>query len=806
MPPHLMDMPKAIIPVLILAVLLTTLAHGVMIYIDKFYNLTQWGIDGEGGAAVAVPNAQELWARQLVFYINNTGVDEFEYMNTWTWMIQNSTWWVIAKPRAQYSPFIDVLFTLRAGEEPVVEKWIPAGEGVFEPGGHLKPINVQTFNATPGGGKVYLVWMTTWATPEIRVYDVSPGNLRRLWWRFVDICDWPKYVWVNAFPNGTLKITFVNATPFLGFNFSEPICGNKAVNVTYTIQLGGDLWVWVSPDYPTTIIAGATDPWYFKGYLEHNLQHYSALQYVMSWFYPDHSGVLSFFPCGNYPLSFYQCVRYSPPKALELGVYVGNDTLMVPPLVYPFYAGVGAEGRVVNFTYYAGATTVNRTECFYPSSSNPYICPFGRPAKPLWDLRGKTAEICDVDAGQCQAVPAGTLFWPPPGYTANASKTPLGYVAVGHVYIHKPFYYIRVEMPNGTAVFKTPWGAVFNYTPPDVYEEDTAYVNATPIALKVWGNATVRPNYTVLYRVRVETPLGEVVAWAPSGSLWRYQGADVTFDNGTWVVVYPVEVVVDKPTALAANYTVYYNVTVVTPLGTRWEWLERGSRFEYSADMVLNNKTRIVVHPIQIAVDKPMTLVANYTVYYLVEVEAPNGTLRLWAERGSRFEYGPEPWDFGNGTRLAGVRPCSLVVEAPSSCALSYEKRQYYVRVEMLNGAYVGWADEGSTWGSEVAVDNVFYKPIPVVVRGPGDYAVRYVAVFQGVARDVLGVPNPLAEISLCNATARPGLDGRFNVSAEADGLCRAEVKASPVSPYTAAAVAIPSATALALRRRRPRK
>jgi hypothetical protein len=91
-----------------------------------------------------------------------------------------------------------------------------------------------------------------------------------------------------------------------------------------------------------------------------------------------------------------------------------------------------------------------------------------------------------------------------------------------------------------------------------------------------------------------------------------------------------------------------------------------------------------------------------------------------------------------------------------------------------------------------------------VVVTGPGVYRPFFYAVYRTVARDVLGVPNPLATVRLCNATAQAGLAGFVVVETYTQELCQPTVKAPPISPYTAAgAAAVATTTALALKKRR---
>jgi hypothetical protein len=70
--------------------------------------------------------------------------------------------------------------------------------------------------------------------------------------------------------------------------------------------------------------------------------------------------------------------------------------------------------------------------------------------------------------------------------------------------------------------------------------------------------------------------------------------------------------------------------------------------------------------------------------------------------------------------------------------------------------------------------------------------------------RDVLGVPNPLGTVRLCDAAASPLLDGSAVVTAYTRELCQPAVEAFPISPYTAAgAAAVATAAAVVLRRRR---
>jgi hypothetical protein len=104
---------------------------------------------------------------------------------------------------------------------------------------------------------------------------------------------------------------------------------------------------------------------------------------------------------------------------------------------------------------------------------------------------------------------------------------------------------------------------------------------------------------------------------------------------------------------------------------------------------------------------------------------------------------------------------------------------------------------------SATVVGGVEYTPAEVVTASnPGVYKPLFYAVYKTAVRDVLGVPNPLATVKLCNATAQAGLDGSAVVAAYTRELCQPTVEAPPISPYTAAGAGALVA-AFALKRRR---
>jgi len=204
-------------------------------------------------------------------------------------------------------------------------------------------------------------------------------------------------------------------------------------------------------------------------------------------------------------------------------------------------------------------------------------------------------------------------------------------------------------------------------------------------------------------------------------------------------------------------------------------------------------------------VDKPMTLRAEYAeVYYWAVVETPVNKTASWMPKGAVLKFS-DIVDFGNGTRLVGASVKEVAVEGPVALKVEYAKRQHYIKIVGVE-EWEGWADAGAVIRlNSTVVGGVEYTPAEAVAAaGPGVYKPLFYAVYRAAVRDVLGVPNPLATVRLCNATASPLPDGSAVVAAYTRELCQPAVETPPISPYTAAgAAAVATAAALALKKRR---
>jgi hypothetical protein len=388
-----------------------------------------------------------------------------------------------------------------------------------------------------------------------------------------------------------------------------------------------------------------------------------------------------------------------------------------------------------------------------------------------------------------------------------------GWIRVlGPASIYCTEYPVTVVLPNGTSLtFVARSNRTFSLSlPPIVLPNGTMFANVTA-SVFVEGPATVNATYSRLYRVVVETPAGAETLWLPAGAEVPVPAVD--FGNGTRLAAVGARYAVSGPATIKPTYVKQYLVRLEAPANSTEVWADAGSTFTvdlpdpwepgngtlFKALLINGTSAR------EWRVDGPMTLVAQYAeTYYYVEVEAPvNGTAG-WMPRGAVLRF-PSVVYLGNGTRLVGPNASAVEVEGPIKVEVSYSVRQYHVEVEGVE-RWEGWADAGSLIGlNSTAVDGVEYVPaVPALkVSAPGVYRPFFEAVYRAVVRDALGVPNPLATARLCNATSKAGLDGSVYIAVETRELCRPEVEAAPVSPYTAALIALAAAAAAAVVLRR---
>jgi hypothetical protein len=146
---------------------------------------------------------------------------------------------------------------------------------------------------------------------------------------------------------------------------------------------------------------------------------------------------------------------------------------------------------------------------------------------------------------------------------------------------------------------------------------------------------------------------------------------------------------------------------------------------------------------------------------------------------------------------------CEGGAEGSVALKVEYAKRQHYVKIVGV-AQWEEWADTGSVIKlNATVVGGVEYTPAEVITAtSPGVYRPLFYAVYKMAVRDVLGMPNPLATVKLCNAAAQAELDGSAVVTAYTRELCQPTVEAFPISTCTAAGAAAVVA-ALALKKRR---
>jgi len=481
---------------------------------------------------------------------------------------------------------------------------------------------------------------------------------------------------------------------------------------------------------------------------------------------------------------------------------IGNDTVMAPPRYVLKEKGWMYSQARVELRYDQGVTVL-------PGRTYDNSTVYAWPVVPV-KIHGCATELpYRALVNTARLCPGGAVVSGRYGWVGS-------WVEVrGPTSIHCAEYPVEFLLPNGTSLaVQAPFNKTFVWTPPLIVYANGTRLEADPVSVFVDGPKAVRVNYTrVYYLVRVVTPLGVNETWTPRGAA-AGAPAVINLGNGTrWVAEGLVSAVAEGPLVLAPRYRRQYLVRLEAPINSTETWADEGSVFKVGlADpWDLPNGTRFAGLLVNgtaqrdFRVDKPMTLRAQYAeVYYWAVVETPINRSASWMPKGTVLKF-PDIVDFGNGTRLIKPSVREVVVDKPVVLKVDYAKKQYYVKIEGV-AQWEGWADAGSVVRlNATVVGGVEYTPAEVVTASnPGVYRPLFYAAYRTVARDVLGVPNPLATVRLCDAAAQAGLDGSAVVAAYTRELCQPAVEAFPISPYTAAVAAVAVATAaLALKKRK---
>lgn len=187
-------------------------------------------------------------------------------------------------------------------------------------------------------------------------------------------------------------------------------------------------------------------------------------------------------------------------------------------------------------------------------------------------------------------------------------------------------------------------------------------------------------------------------------------------------------------------------------------------------------------------------------VRYLVELELPNGTSYLWAPPGSLSIRLPEILA-GDVAYRPTAAVLNLTVAGPTRVEPAYQpfylisvstpigvRRLWAARGELIAATDFTFVDGGVAYVGELLSVNGRLAG-ELSVEGPANASVLYVAVYNGTARDLLGLPSPLSIAALrCDgrsAYALAGPLGRYNASVYGvEALCSARLYRLPISPY----------------------
>jgi hypothetical protein len=481
---------------------------------------------------------------------------------------------------------------------------------------------------------------------------------------------------------------------------------------------------------------------------------------------------------------------------------IGNDTVMAPPRYVLKEKGMAWTQARVELTYDRGVTVL-------PGRTYDNSTVYTWPVVPV-KIHGRATEL------PYRALVNITKLCPGGAVVSGQYRWVGGWMEVrGPTSIHCAEYPVEFLLPNGTSLaVQAPFNKTFVLTPlPIVYPNGTR-LEADPVSVFVDGPKAVRVNYTrVYYLVRVVTPLGLNETWTPRG-VAAGALAVINLGNGTrWVAEGPASAAAERPLVLAPRYKRQYLVRLEAPVNSTEVWADEGLTFAVGLPdpWDLPNGTRFAGLLIngtaqrEFRVDRPTTLKAQYAeVYYWAVVETPVNKTAGWMPKGTVLKF-PDIINFGNGTRLIKPSVREVAVDKPVKVVVTYAKRQYYVAILGVV-EWEGWVDAGAVVRlNATVVGGVEYTPAEVVTAwNPGVYTLLFYAVYKTAVRDALGVPNPLATVKLCDATAQAGLDGFAVVAAYTRELCQPAIEAFPISPYTAAgAAAVATAAAVVLRRRR---
>ncbi|MEM0484966.1 MAG: hypothetical protein QW434_09770, partial [Pyrobaculum sp.] len=241
-----------------------------------------------------------------------------------------------------------------------------------------------------------------------------------------------------------------------------------------------------------------------------------------------------------------------------------------------------------------------------------------------------------------------------------------------------------------------------------------------------------------------------------------------------------------------------YFCELVLHNGSTYVWLKPGPYMP--PDILLNNETRLVAQPF--IVDKQGRYLVNYTRFYYVNISTPfNESIVGWYREGTRFDF-PLIVEINNGTRYIDPSPPFVVVQRPIKGVVAY-KRQYYISISGL-AKWEGWANEGAVIRlNSTTVNGVLYTPVKetLVVTAPGKYEVMYTAEFKTEAKDILGVPNPAAWITLCGAEYSADYLGRIEAKIVTNTECQLYYYQWVISPYTIAITILVAIILLSLKK-----
>ncbi|BCU70002.1 thermopsin family protease [Stygiolobus caldivivus] len=161
-------------------------------------------------------------------------------------------------------------------------------------------------------------------------------------------------------------------------------------------------------------------------------------------------------------------------------------------------------------------------------------------------------------------------------------------------------------------------------------------INANQYQITVRAPVSLTASTQLQYLVTLNLPNGTVTEWITQGSIPTIPSIIQISSNERYALAQSVTEGINAPTTITPQYTTQYLVTVELPNGTTRLWVTQGSTYDLSTTIQINSTTRyLLLSQQEYTINSPQTLTPDYVTQYLVTLNLPNGTVTEWVTQGS---------------------------------------------------------------------------------------------------------------------------------------------------------------------------